>query len=240
MYPPWRLGVMWRRPQTAVEGRSINNRRMCKGISTKCRCPQASVLMEGWKHGERSATPLALKLRLCAHHASSLGTTEIRLSPMLQTPQARVLRQYVEERSVTPLALNYDFALITLSEGAPAGTTSLDIAAGQGTVTLDLTTAGYPADKSGQNMWTVRATQFGISVPDQPSPLHHAAAAPCGCIMAIGHHGRTFAVAPGFPPDFGSLCRGKAPGCTCDTGSPVALLQERFLTHSPIEPRSDH
>jgi hypothetical protein len=71
-------------------------------------------------------------------------------------PQARVLQQYVEERSVTPLALNYDFALITLSNAAPKGTTYLDIAAGDGTVRYDLTTAGYPADKSGQDMWTVR------------------------------------------------------------------------------------
>ena len=70
--------------------------------------------------------------------------------------QARVLQQYVEERSVTPLALNYDFALITLSNAAPKGTTYLDIAAGDGTVRYDLTTAGYPADKSGQDMWTVR------------------------------------------------------------------------------------
>ena len=45
--------------------------------------------------------------------------------------QARVLRQYVEERSATTLALNYDFALITLSNGAPDGTTYLNIAAGQ-------------------------------------------------------------------------------------------------------------
>jgi hypothetical protein len=70
--------------------------------------------------------------------------------------QARVLQQYVEERSVTPLALNYDFALITLSAGAPKGTTYLDIAAGDGTTRYDLTTAGYPADKAGQDMWTVR------------------------------------------------------------------------------------
>ena len=74
--------------------------------------------------------------------------------------QARVLQQYVEERSVTPLALNYDFALITLSNAAPKGTTYLDIAAGDGTVRYDLTTAGYPADKSGQDMWTVRLLSF--------------------------------------------------------------------------------
>lgn len=80
--------------------------------------------------------------------------------------QARVLQQYVQERSVTPLALNYDFALITLSEGAPAGTTYLDIAAGQGTQTFNLTTAGYPADKNGQDMWTVRVCVWS---PLQPS-----------------------------------------------------------------------
>ncbi len=66
-----------------------------------------------------------------------------------------MLKQYVEERSVTPLALNYDFALITLSNAAPEGTTYLDIAAGDGTATFDLTTAGYPADKAGQDMWKV-------------------------------------------------------------------------------------
>ena len=75
-----------------------------------------------------------------------------------------MLQQYVEERSVTPLALNYDFALITLSNAAPAGTTYLDIAAGDGTVRYDLTTAGYPADKSGQDMWTVRLPSVFLSV----------------------------------------------------------------------------
>lgn len=68
-----------------------------------------------------------------------------------------MLQQYVEERSITPLALNYDFALITLSSPAPEGTSYLDIAAGEGTERFDLTTAGYPADKSGQDMWAVSA-----------------------------------------------------------------------------------
>jgi V8-like Glu-specific endopeptidase len=85
--------------------------------------------------------------------------------------KARVLRQYVEERSVTPLALNYDFALITLSNAAPVGTSYLDIAAGSGTVTFDLTTAGYPADKSGQDMWKVNCTNVEFDFTNGPPQL---------------------------------------------------------------------
>ena len=44
--------------------------------------------------------------------------------------QARVLRQYISEQSVSALALNYDFSLITLSEPAPANASFLDVAAG--------------------------------------------------------------------------------------------------------------
>ena len=72
-------------------------------------------------------------------------------------PQVRVLQAYVNEQDVTPLALNYDFGLVTLSSPAPSGTTSLAIAAGEGNdVVLDLVTAGYPADKASNTMWQVR------------------------------------------------------------------------------------
>lgn len=69
----------------------------------------------------------------------------------LSAVKARVLKQYVQERSTTPLALNFDFALITLSSAAPKGTSYLDIEAGTGRETFDLTTAGYPADKNQQS-----------------------------------------------------------------------------------------
>ena len=85
--------------------------------------------------------------------------------------QARVLQRYLEVRFVTVLGLNYDFALITLLAPAPEGTTHLDLAAGEGTVRYDLTTAGYPADKPGQNkMWTVRPSAVGWGAPHPHSP----------------------------------------------------------------------
>ena len=71
-------------------------------------------------------------------------------------PQVRVLQQYIDEQSVTPLALNYDFGLITLASPAPNGTTTINIAAGEGSsVKYSLETAGYPADKPAQTMWQV-------------------------------------------------------------------------------------
>jgi V8-like Glu-specific endopeptidase len=70
--------------------------------------------------------------------------------------QVRVLQQYIDEQSVTPLALNYDFGLITLASPAPNGTTTINIAAGEGSsVKYSLETAGYPADKPAQTMWQV-------------------------------------------------------------------------------------
>mmetsp|Transcript_16296 Transcript_16296/g.48870 ORF Transcript_16296/g.48870 Transcript_16296/m.48870 type:complete len:527 (+) Transcript_16296:514-2094(+) len=89
----------------------------------------------------------------------------------LTAVKARVLRQYVQERSTTPLALNFDFALITLGSAAPKGTTYLDIAAGTGTETYDLTTAGYPADKSGQDMWAVNCSNVNFDFTNGPSVL---------------------------------------------------------------------
>ena len=85
----------------------------------------------------------------------------------------RVLQQYVNEQSVTPLALNYDFGLITLASPAPKGTTTMNIVAGQGTnVVYNLTTAGYPADKPSQTMWTVRALTRWVSQAPQPPRVH--------------------------------------------------------------------
>ena len=68
-----------------------------------------------------------------------------------------MLQQYVAEQGVTSAALNYDFGLITLSSPAPNGTSSMNIAVGMGeSVSFDLQTAGYPADKPSQTMWQVR------------------------------------------------------------------------------------
>ena len=46
--------------------------------------------------------------------------------------------------SYTPTAMNYDFALITLKSAASASAGYMGMTVGQGTVTMNLTTAGYP------------------------------------------------------------------------------------------------
>lgn len=46
--------------------------------------------------------------------------------------------------SYTPTAMNYDFALITLKDAASASAGYMGMTVGQGDVTLNLTTAGYP------------------------------------------------------------------------------------------------
>lgn len=93
----------------------------------------------------------------------------------LTAAKARVLKQYVAERSTTPFALNYDFALITLSAPAPSGTSYLDFAAGTGTQTYNLTTAGYPADKnqdvSGSFMYEVECPNVKFDYTNGPSQL---------------------------------------------------------------------
>ena len=82
-----------------------------------------------------------------------------------------MLQQYLEVRLVTLVGLNYDFALITLLAPAPEGTTHLDLAAGEGTLRYDLTTAGYPADKPGLNrMCTVRPPAVGRGAPHPHTP----------------------------------------------------------------------
>ena len=46
--------------------------------------------------------------------------------------------------SYTPTAMNYDFALITLKSAASASAGYMGMTVGQGTMTMNLTTAGYP------------------------------------------------------------------------------------------------
>ena len=46
--------------------------------------------------------------------------------------------------SYTPTAMNYDFALITLRRAASASAGYMGMTVGQGAVTMNLTTAGYP------------------------------------------------------------------------------------------------
>ena len=58
--------------------------------------------------------------------------------------RTRVLTNFANQTQVSTSSLNYDFALLTLSSAAPAGTAELAIVAGVGEDTYDLTTAGYP------------------------------------------------------------------------------------------------
>ena len=58
--------------------------------------------------------------------------------------RSRVLAIFSNQTAVSTTSLNYDFALLTLQEPAPAGTAELAIVAGTDSVTYDLTTAGYP------------------------------------------------------------------------------------------------
>ena len=85
-----------------------------------------------------------------------------------------MLQQYIDEQSVTPLALNYDFGLITLASPAPNGTTTINIAAGEGSsVKYSLETAGYPADKPAQTMWQVSAAwRLRAAIPHLYRGLH--------------------------------------------------------------------
>jgi hypothetical protein len=53
----------------------------------------------------------------------------------------------------SPTAMNVDFALITLKEDVDPAAGYLGMMVGQGSVTLDLTTAGYPGEKPQNSMW---------------------------------------------------------------------------------------
>ena len=78
--------------------------------------------------------------------------------------QARFLTEFSREEDVTPLALNYDFGLLTLTGPAPNGTAYMNIQPGSGSaVSYDLVTAGYPADKPAQTMWQVTSTWLILS-----------------------------------------------------------------------------
>lgn len=52
--------------------------------------------------------------------------------------------------SYTPTAMNYDFALITLKNAASASAGFMGMIVGQGVVTMNLTTSGYPVSESMQ------------------------------------------------------------------------------------------
>ena len=58
--------------------------------------------------------------------------------------RTRVLSRFANQTTVSTASLNYDFALLTLSSDAPAGTAELAVVAGTGEQRYDLTTAGYP------------------------------------------------------------------------------------------------
>ncbi|KAG2443879.1 hypothetical protein HXX76_002220 [Chlamydomonas incerta] len=68
----------------------------------------------------------------------------------------RVLERYIRLGSASLAALNYDFALLTLTADMPPGAAALPIAPGAGRPVLDLQTAGFPGDKPRGTMWTVR------------------------------------------------------------------------------------
>lgn len=48
------------------------------------------------------------------------------------------------QATYTPTAMDYDFALITLSQPASSSAGFLGMTVGTGSVTLNLTSAGYP------------------------------------------------------------------------------------------------
>ena len=104
--------------------------------------------------------------------------------------QARFLTEFSREENVTPLALNYDFGLLTLASPAPDGTAHMDIQPGSGSAVIyGLTTAGYPADKPAQTMWQVGrpcADPVHLMSLLHQSPLPGAAAAGARTCCAAG------------------------------------------------------
>ncbi|BDA51220.1 probable glutamyl endopeptidase [Coccomyxa sp. Obi] len=80
----------------------------------------------------------------------------------LEWSSVRVLSQFTSQASYTPTAMDYDFALITLKDsGASAGYMGMDYGNG-GTVTLNLTTAGYPGEKPPGTMWESLCANINI------------------------------------------------------------------------------
>ena len=65
----------------------------------------------------------------------------------------RVLQQFTSEQTYSTTAINYDFALITLAAPVSHSLGWFGIQRGTGDVTLDITSAGYPADKPTGTMW---------------------------------------------------------------------------------------
>ena len=61
----------------------------------------------------------------------------------------RVLSIFANQTSVSTASLNYDFALLTLSDVAPAGTADLALMEVTGDQQYDVTTAGYPGTHVG-------------------------------------------------------------------------------------------
>jgi hypothetical protein len=57
------------------------------------------------------------------------------------------------QRTYSTTAINYDFALITLAAPVSHGLGWFGIQRGTGDVTLDISSAGYPADKPSGTMW---------------------------------------------------------------------------------------
>ena len=62
----------------------------------------------------------------------------------ISVSHSRVLAVFANQSSVSTKSLNYDFALLTLKDPAPTGTSELAVVAGAGSQTYDLITAGYP------------------------------------------------------------------------------------------------
>lgn len=61
----------------------------------------------------------------------------------ISVSRTRVLGRFADQTSVSTTSLNYDFALLTLQDPAPSGTTELAIVE-TGSEHQNLTTAGYP------------------------------------------------------------------------------------------------
>ncbi|BDA46549.1 probable glutamyl endopeptidase [Coccomyxa sp. Obi] len=65
----------------------------------------------------------------------------------------RILQQFQAERTYSTTAINVDFALITLAADVSPGLGFFGIQRGTGTTTLNIGSAGYPADKPSGTMW---------------------------------------------------------------------------------------
>lgn len=73
----------------------------------------------------------------------------------IKVQHTRVLKDYMKEEKESLVALNYDFALVTLASAAPVGTSLLSLVGARGRQKLNVATSGYPGDKPQGTMWTV-------------------------------------------------------------------------------------